>query len=152
MAHSIYHNQCTVAPGQNNSLNSWNVCSGMNIFTYSKNRRGHRKPGEIICGSRLQMPCRGPSSYSFSSTLFRLQCLHWALICSTSSTHLRGLFTHHEVVPCFSKICDWLPLNSSQDHFSLHQENNIRVIMEVEVPKRFISMHALSSVIVQRVL
>ena len=27
----------------------------------------------------------------------------------------------HEIIPCSSKICDW-PLNSSRDHFSLHQE------------------------------
>ena len=84
------------------------------------------------------MACRGPSSYPTSSTLFKLQCLHWALICSTNSTHLRGLFTHHEVVPCFSKICDWLPLNLSRDHYGLHQENNVRVIMELEVPKKHV--------------
>ena len=36
---------------------------------------------------------------------------------------LRGLFhiMDHEVIPCSSKICDGL-LNSSRDHFGLHQE------------------------------
>ena len=43
----------------------------------------------------------------------------------------------HEVVPGSCKSIDWL-LNSSQDHFGLHQEKNVRVIMEVEVPKGYI--------------
>lgn len=37
----------------------------------------------------------------------------------------------------FSKICDWLS-NSSQDHFNLHQEENVMVIMKLEVPQRLI--------------
>ena len=40
----------------------------------------------------------------------------------------------HKVVSCSSKICDW-PLNSSRDRFDLHQEKNVRVTMELEVPK-----------------
>ena len=40
----------------------------------------------------------------------------------------------HEVVPMPCKICDWL-LNSSQDHFGLHQEQNIGVTMKFEVLK-----------------
>ena len=54
--------------------------------------------------------------------------------------YLSRLFVYivdHEVVPCSSKICDWL-LNSFQDHFSLHREKkNVRLNMELEVPKRF---------------
>ena len=53
--------------------------------------------------------------------------------------------------PCSSKICDW-PLNLSQDHFGLHQEKNVRVIMELQVPKRPIFMPRSSIVMVQRVL
>ena len=56
--------------------------------------------------------------------------------------------TDHEVVPCFSKICDW-PLNSSRDHFGLHQEKKEKVIMELEVPKRPIFTPTSSTVMVQ---
>ena len=45
----------------------------------------------------------------------------------------------HEVVPCSSKICDWL-LNLSWDHFGLHQAEEekkiVRVTMELEVPEK----------------
>ena len=41
------------------------------------------------------------------------------------------------VVPWCCKSVDWL-LNSSLDHFGLHQGKNDRVTMEVEVPKRII--------------
>ena len=58
----------------------------------------------------------------------------------------------HEVVPCSPKICDW-PLNSSRDHFHLHQgkkeKKNLRVTMEFEVFKRFIFRRMLSTVMVQ---
>ena len=57
----------------------------------------------------------------------------------------------HEVVPCSSKISDW-PLNSSQDHLSFHQQKNVRVTMELEVPKRTIFRPTLSTDIVQWVL
>ena len=40
----------------------------------------------------------------------------------------------HEVVPRPYKICDWL-LNSSRDHFGLHQGENVKVTMEFENPK-----------------
>jgi hypothetical protein len=39
----------------------------------------------------------------------------------------------NEVVPRPCNICDWL-LNSSPDHFGLHQVKNDRVTMEFEVP------------------
>jgi hypothetical protein len=55
----------------------------------------------------------------------------------------------HEVVPCFSKICDWL-LNLSQDHFDVHQAKNVRVIMELEVPKMLIFRPTLSIFMVQQ--
>ena len=41
----------------------------------------------------------------------------------------------HEVVPSPCKICDWL-LNSTCNHFSLHQGKNGRVTMEFMVSKR----------------
>jgi hypothetical protein len=44
----------------------------------------------------------------------------------------------HEVVPRPCKSVDWL-LNSSHDHFGLHQGKNVGVTMEVEVSKRHIS-------------
>ena len=56
-----------------------------------------------------------------------------------------------EVVPRPCKMCDW-PLNSSHDHFGLHQGNNVRVTMKFEVPKRHILMPTLSTNMVQRVL
>jgi hypothetical protein len=43
----------------------------------------------------------------------------------------------HEVIPRPCKICDWL-LNSSRDHFGVHQGKNIKVTMEFEVPKTHI--------------
>ena len=39
-----------------------------------------------------------------------------------------------EVFPGRCKSVDWL-LNSSRDHFGLHQGKNGKVTMEVEVPK-----------------
>ena len=57
----------------------------------------------------------------------------------------------HEVVPRTCKICDWL-LNSSRDHFSLHQVENVRVTMKFEVPRRRILRPTLSIDMVQRVL
>ena len=57
----------------------------------------------------------------------------------------------HEVVPWPCKICDWL-LNSSWDHFGLHQGRNVRVTMEVEVLKRHNLRPTVSSGMVQRVL
>jgi hypothetical protein len=56
----------------------------------------------------------------------------------------------HEVVPRSCKICDWL-LTSSWDHFGLHQEENVRVIMKFEVPKRHILRSRLSTDTVPRV-
>jgi hypothetical protein len=57
----------------------------------------------------------------------------------------------HEVVPRPNKICNWL-LNSSRDHFGLHQGQNVRVTMEYEIPKGHILRHTLSIDMVQRVL
>ena len=57
----------------------------------------------------------------------------------------------HKVVPSSSKTCDWL-LNSSKDHFGVHEEKYVRVIMEPEVTKRPIHRPTLSIVMVQRVL
>ena len=42
-----------------------------------------------------------------------------------------------KVVPRLCKICDWL-LNSSRDHFSLHQWKNVKVTMAFKVPKRHV--------------
>ena len=57
----------------------------------------------------------------------------------------------HEVVPRPSKTCDWL-LNSSPDHFGLHQGKNDIVTMEFEVPKIRIVRPTFSTNMVQRVL
>ena len=65
---------------------------------------------------------------------------------------LGGVYTmDREVVlrPC--KICDWL-LNSSRDHFGLHQGENVIVTMEFEVPKRHILRPTLFTQMVQWVL
>ena len=43
----------------------------------------------------------------------------------------------------------WLALNSSPHHFGLHQERNVRVAMELEVPKRPIFRPTSSIVMVQ---
>ena len=59
--------------------------------------------------------------------------------------------TDHEVVPRPYKLCDWL-LNSSWDHFGLHQGKNVKVTVEFEVPKRHVLRPKLSIDIVQRVL
>ena len=71
----------------------------------------------------------------------------------SSPKHYKGVVytMDHEVVPRPGKICDWL-LNSSQDHFSLHQGKNVGVTMEFEVPKRHILRPTLSTDMVQRVL
>ena len=57
----------------------------------------------------------------------------------------------HEAVPRPCKIYDWL-LISSWDHFSLHQEKNVRVTMTFEAPKRHIFRPTLSTDMVQQVL
>jgi hypothetical protein len=57
----------------------------------------------------------------------------------------------YEVVPMPCKIRDWL-LNSSWDHFGLHQGKNVIVTMEFEVPKRHILRPTLSTDTVQRIL
>jgi hypothetical protein len=54
----------------------------------------------------------------------------------------------HEVVPRLYKIYDWL-LNSSYDHYGLHQGENVRVTMKFEVPKRHILRLTLFSNMVQ---
>ena len=41
----------------------------------------------------------------------------------------------HEVVPRPWNICEWL-LNSSRDHFGLHQGKNYRVTMGFKIPKK----------------
>jgi hypothetical protein len=41
----------------------------------------------------------------------------------------------HEAVPRLSKICDWL-LNSSQDHFGLHQGKKCQSDHEVQGPQK----------------
>ena len=50
----------------------------------------------------------------------------------------------HEVVPRSCKICDWL-LNSSQDHFGLHQVKKVKVIVKFKVPKKHMLRPTLSS-------
>ena len=64
---------------------------------------------------------------------------------------VQGLFTPwtKKSWPC--KICNWL-LNSSQDHFGLHQGRDVIVTMESKVPKRHILRPTLSVDMVQRVL
>ena len=57
----------------------------------------------------------------------------------------------HKVIPRPCKICDWL-LNSSRNHFGLHQGKIIRVIIEFKVPKRHILRPTLSTDMAQRVL
>ena len=42
----------------------------------------------------------------------------------------------HEVVPRSCKICDWL-LNLYEDHFGLHQGENLIVIVEFETQKKY---------------
>ena len=56
-----------------------------------------------------------------------------------------------QILPCCSKICDWL-LYLSQDHFGLHQAKNVKLTMELEVLKRLIFRATLSIVMVQQVL
>ena len=57
----------------------------------------------------------------------------------------------HAIIPRPCKNCDWL-LNSSWDHFRLHQGKNVRVTMKFEVPKRHSLRPTLSIDMVQRVL
>ena len=57
----------------------------------------------------------------------------------------------HVVDPRPCKICDLL-LNSSWNHFCLHQGKNVRVTMEFEVPKRHVLRPTLSTDMIQRVL
>ena len=65
---------------------------------------------------------------------------------------LRGFYTmNHEDVPRPCKISDRL-LNSSWDHFGLHQGQYVRVTMEFKVPKIHILRPTLSFDMVQRVL
>ena len=66
--------------------------------------------------------------------------------------HLGDVYTmDHKVIPRPCKICDWL-LNSSWEHFGLHQGKNVKVTMEFKVPKRHLLGPTLSTDIVQRVL
>jgi hypothetical protein len=66
--------------------------------------------------------------------------------------HSRDVYImNHEVIPCSSKICDWL-LNLSWDRFGLHQEKIIRVIIKFEVFKRPTFKPILSTVMFQWVL
>ena len=57
----------------------------------------------------------------------------------------------HEVIPRSCKSCDWM-LNSSWDCFSLHQEKNVIMNIEFEVPKSQLLGPTLSIDMVQRVL
>ena len=57
----------------------------------------------------------------------------------------------HEVVPRLCKPCDWL-LNSSYDHFGLHQGKMIKMTMQFEVSKRHLLRPTLSIDMVQQVL
>ena len=57
----------------------------------------------------------------------------------------------HKVIPRPCKNFDWL-LNSSWDHFGLHQGKNVKVTMEFEVPKRHILRPTLSTDMVQQIL
>ena len=60
------------------------------------------------------------------------------------------LFIQHDenFADYFIGLCDW-PLNLSRDHFGLHQEKNVRVIMKLEVLKSPIVSPTLSIVTVQ---
>ena len=57
----------------------------------------------------------------------------------------------HEVIPRPYKVCDRL-LNSSWDHFVLHQRKNVKVMLEFEVLKRHVVRLTLSTVMVQHIL
>ena len=57
----------------------------------------------------------------------------------------------HEVVPCSPKICDW-QWNFSQNHFGLHQGENVKVTVKLEVPKMPILRLMLFIVMVQQIL
>lgn len=54
----------------------------------------------------------------------------------------------HKVVPCSPKMFDW-PLNLYYDHFNLHQRENVRVPMKLEIHERLNIWPALSIVMVQ---
>ena len=59
--------------------------------------------------------------------------------CLVPNSIIEGLFTPQTwVVPRPNKICGWL-LNSSWDHFGLHQGKNVGVTMEFKIPKRHIT-------------
>ena len=57
----------------------------------------------------------------------------------------------HKVVPRSCKICDWL-LTLCQDHFTSHHGKNVRVTMELEVPRRHLLRPTLPTNTIQRVL
>ena len=58
---------------------------------------------------------------------------------------------NHEVIPCSFKMCDGM-LNSTWEHFGLHQEEIVRVTMKFEVSKRPTSKLILSIVMFQQIL
>jgi hypothetical protein len=70
----------------------------------------------------------------------------WLWLCKVKAIYIMD----YEIIPCSPKICDW-PLNLFWDHFSLHEGKIVGVIMELEVPQRFIFRPTLSAIMVQQV-
>jgi hypothetical protein len=78
---------------------------------------------------------------------FRVLILGEVLVLALSTLEIVYIIDH-EVVPRPCKISVWL-LNSSRDHFHLHQGKNVTVTMEFEVPKRHILIPTPSTNMVQ---
>jgi hypothetical protein len=73
-----------------------------------------------VQGSNLQGLRGGVVDSAFCPWIINSGCMKITRISDLGAVHTMD----HEVIPWPCKICDWL-LNSSQDHFNLHQEKKM---------------------------
>jgi hypothetical protein len=108
---------------------------------------------DLLCKKFTRLVLRVGSSFLFGQTMKTIPKPHLQRVLPCKHPYHIGdlgvvYIMDHEVVPRPCKICDWL-LNSSEDHFILHQGKNVKAVMELEVPKRHMLRPTLSTDMVQ---
>ena len=133
----------------------WTSNSIMQGQFYFPKSGGAGKEHGLHLGIKGGVPGAGPNPrhlWSSPGPNSRAAGIHNISISGSRYLKLGVVYTmDHEAVPRPCKIYNWM-LNSSQDHFGLHQGENIKVTMKFEVHKRLILRPTISANIVQHVL
>ena len=140
---------CLLAPTTRKQWSNWQNMSESRRDKWQKKLTNFCHFGQITVNSDVF--CQ---FYVTMNNLLSILC-HLSRLDSDMFLSIRQLFSCSDHAsrscPKAHKICDWL-LNSTRDHFGLHQGKHVRVTMDFGVRRRHIVRPTLSTDMVQRVL